>query len=154
MTMMKKIKSHIYLLLTMAGLTLVPTSCMDDLLDQQPTTQLGKSAFWQTEADAETALMGAYNAIRPVFDRDYYFDGQAEYVRVRSGNNSTVDGDLRRGDAYRANYNPSGYAGSFDKMYRYLYGGVNRANYVIENVTAMLETAKPTSIEALEAIIA
>src|SRR5690606_4107390 len=62
--------------------------------------------------------------------------------------------NLARGDAYQGgNYNPSGYAGSFDKMYRYLYGGVNRTNYVIDNVTAMLPTASPSSVENLEAII-
>jgi hypothetical protein len=138
----------------MASLTLVPSACTDDLLDQQPTTELGKQAFWQTEADATTALMGAYAAVRPLFDRDYYFDGQGEYVRARSGTSSTVSGDLRRGDAYRADYNPSGYGDNFDNMYRYLYGGVNRTNYVIENVTNMLATAKPTSIEGLETVIA
>src|SRR5688500_8247837 len=97
--------------------------------------------------------MGAYSATRPVFDRDYLYDGQAEYVRMRSGTNSTIDGNLSRGDAYRANYDPSGYGDDFDKMYRYLYGAVNRTNYVIENVTKMLATASPTSITNLEAII-
>src|SRR5690349_1281759 len=153
MMIMKNLRTNFFVLLMMAGLTLFPSACTDDLLDQQPTTDLGASAFWQTEADATTALMGAYAAVRPLFDRDYYFDGQAEYVRVRSGTNSTVSGDLRRGDAYRADYNPSGYGDNFDNMYRYLYGGVNRTNYVIENVTKMLETAKPASIEGLETII-
>ena len=153
MMIMKTLRTNICLLLTMAGLTLFPSACTEDLLDQQPTTDLGASAFWQTEADATTALMGAYASVRPLFDRDYYFDGQGEYVRARSGTSSTVSGDLRRGDAYRADYNPSGYGDNFDNMYRYLYGGVNRTNYVIENVTKMLETAKPTSIEGLEAII-
>lgn len=151
---MKKTTSKIFILLAMAGLILVPSACTEDLLDQQPTTELGKSAFWQTEADATTALMGAYSSVRPLFDRDYYFDGQGEYVRARSGTSSTVSGDLRRGDAYRADYNPSGYGDNFDNMYRYLYGGVNRTNYVIENVTNMLSTAKPTSVEALETVIA
>lgn len=137
---------------------LFPTSCTEDLLDQQPTVNLGASAFWKTEADATTALMGAYHSIRPVFDRDYYYDGQGEYVRARSGTMSTVDGNLSRGDAYRANvsgngYDPIGYGDDFNKMYMYLYGGVHRCNYVIENVTRMLETASPTSVPALEAII-
>ncbi|MEX1238433.1 MAG: RagB/SusD family nutrient uptake outer membrane protein [Cyclobacteriaceae bacterium] len=150
---MKKSTLNIFVILAMAGLTLFPSACTEDLLEQQPTTDLGASAFWQTEADATTALMGAYSSIRPLFDRDYYFDGQAEFVRARSGTSSTVAGDLRRGDAYRADYNPNGYGDNFDNMYRYLYGGVNRTNYVIENVTKMLETASPTSVEGLEAII-
>jgi starch-binding outer membrane protein, SusD/RagB family len=43
------------------------------------------------------------------------------------------------------NYDPSGYGGSFDKMYRYLYGAVNRANYVISNVNKMQSEGKASS---------
>lgn len=135
-----------------AGLALLNGSCTKDLLDQTPTTDLAASQFWLTESDATTALMGAYAAVRPLFDRDYYFDGQAEYVRTRG--TSTTSGNLRLGDAYNGgNYNPSGYASSFDKMYRYLYGGVNRTNYVIENVRKMLPTASAASKPGLEAVI-
>lgn len=150
---MKKITSNILVYAIVAGLTLFSGSCTKDLLDQQPTVDLGATAFWKTEADATTALIGAYSAIRPLFDRDYYFDGQGEYVRARSGTASTVSGDLRRGDAYRADYNPNGYGDNFDNMYRYLYGGVNRTNYVIENVKKMLPEASATSLPGLEAVI-
>ena len=150
--MMRNITSKTLYLSALAGVLLLTNACVDGLLDQEPTTELASSAFWQTEADATFALMGAYNSIRPVFDRDYYLDGHGEYVRTRG--TSATSGNLARGDAYQGgNYNPSGYAGSFDKMYRYLYGGVNRTNYVIDNVTAMLPTASPSSVENLEAII-
>ena len=149
---MKKIYSIIRIIAVFAGLTLFAGSCTKDLLEQDPTTVLGANAFWKTESDATTALYGAYAAIRPLFDRDYYFDGQGEYVRVRG--TSTTSGNLRLGDAYNGgNYNPSGYASGFDKYYRYLYGGVNRANYVIENVKKMLPTASASSLPGLEAII-
>jgi hypothetical protein len=131
---------------------LLQTACRKDLLDQDPTTEPLVSDFWETESDATTALMGAYAAVRPCFDRDYYFDGQTEYTRVRG--TSTTNNNLRLGDAYNGgNYNPTGYAGSFDKMFRYLYGGVNRTNYVIENVNIMLASAAPASITSLETII-
>ncbi len=149
---MKKITSKILVISAIAGLALFNGSCTKDLLDQQPTVDLAASAFWQSEADATTALMGAYSAVRPLFDRDYYFDGQGEYVRTRG--TSTTNGNLQKGDAYNGgNYNPSGYASSFDKMYRYLYGGVNRTNYVIENVRKMLPNASEASKPGLEAII-
>lgn len=136
----------------LAATVLLASSCVENLLEREPTTELASSAFWQTEADATFALMGLYSSVRPLFDRDYYLDGHGEYVRAR-GTSATL-GNLSRGDAYQgANYNPEGYAGSFDKMYRYLYGGVNRANYVIENVEAMLPTASPSSVESLEAIL-
>lgn len=149
---MKKITLKIFAISFISGLALLNGSCTKDLLDQTPTTDLASSQFWQTESDATTALMGAYSAVRPLFDRDYYFDGQAEYVRTRG--TSTTSGNLRLGDAYNGgNYNPSGYGSSFDKMYRYLYGGVNRTNYVIENVKKMLPTASAASKPGLEAVI-
>jgi hypothetical protein len=96
--------------------------------------------------------MGAYADVRPLFDRDYYFDGQGEYLRVRG--TSTTSGNLQKGDAYNGgDYNPSGYGDNFDKMYQFLYGGVNRANYVIENVNKMLPAASATSLPELERVI-
>jgi len=127
-------------------------ACTKDLLKQQPTTELGANSFWKTEADATYALMGAYADIRPLFDRDYYFDGQGEYFRTRG--TSATSGNLQKGDAYNnGDYSPSGYGDNFDKMYQYLYGGINRANYVIENVTKMLPNASATSLPELERII-
>lgn len=152
---MKKVKinSKLFIVSALAGLTVLPMACRKDLLQQTPTTELASSAFWTTESDATTALLGAYAAVRPCFDRDYYFSGQGEYTRVRSGTNSTTSGNLQRGDAYRADYNPSGYGDNFDNMYRYLYGAVNRTNYVIDNVTKMLSESNSSSKEALETII-
>jgi starch-binding outer membrane protein, SusD/RagB family len=130
------------------------SACRKNLLNQDPTTELAAAQFWKTEADATYALMGAYAAVRPCFDRDYYFDGQGEYVRDRSGTNSTTNGNLRLGDAYNgANYNPTGYGAGFDKMYRYLYGGVDRTNYVIDNVDRMVNEANSSSVANLETII-
>lgn len=137
----------------LAGMLAFAASCRRNLLDQLPTTELASSVFWKTPDDATTALMGAYTAVRGVFDRDYYFDGQGEYVRDRSGTNSTTAGNVVKGGAYRsANYNPSGYAGSFDTYFEYLYGAVDRCNYVIENVEKMVVTL-PGSADELNAII-
>ena len=150
---MKKVNSKIFVVTAIAVLTLGIGSCTDNILNLKPTGEMAASEFWKTEGDATVALMGAYAAVRPLFDRDYYMDGHSEYVRVRG--TSTTSGNLRLGDAYNGgNYNPSGYGASFDKMYRYLYGGVSRTNYVIENVKKMLPLAKtPASIANLEGII-
>lgn len=145
-----RITSRLLLLHALAVLVVLPSSCKKNLLEQEPTTELAAAAFWKTEADATYALMGAYAATRPCFDRDYYLDGQAEYVRTRG--TSVTSGNLRLGDAYQGgNYNPSGYGASFDKMYRYLYGAVNRANYVIEGVNDMLArgAASPAALEPI-----
>jgi starch-binding outer membrane protein, SusD/RagB family len=147
---MKILKKHSALLAitVLAGSIFFETSCRKDLLDQDPTTEVNLNQYWKTENDATFALMGLYAATRPCFDRDYYFDGQGEYVRTRNASNSTTSGNLRLGDAYNsANYNPSGYAGSFDKMFRYLYGAVNRANYVIDNTSNLLPQFSDTTTQ-------
>jgi starch-binding outer membrane protein, SusD/RagB family len=154
---MKILKKHSALLAitVLAGSIIFQTSCRKDLLDQDPTTEVSASEYWKTENDATFALMGLYASIRPCFDRDYYFDGQGEYTRTRNNSASTTSGNLRLGDAYNnANYTPSGYGGSFDKMFRYLYGAVNRANYVIENTTNLLpQFSDATTKKNLQTII-
>ena len=151
---MKKIKlsSKILFIILTTGLMVFQSSCRKDLLNQDPTTVLATDAFWKTEDDATIALMGAYAATRAVFDRDYYFDGNGEYTRVRG--TSGTNFNILRGDAYQGqNYGPANY-GNFDKYYRYLYGAVNRTNYVIENVNKrMIPTAKGESLTKLEAIV-
>jgi hypothetical protein len=151
---MKKLllSSKIFAFMALAAMLIAQSSCKKSLLTQLPTTDLAASSFLQTVADASYALNGAYASIRPLFDRDYYFDGQGEYFRCR-GTSSTA-GNLRLGDAYNGgNYNPTGYGASFDKMYTYLYGGVDRANYVIDNVGKMLATANASDTANLLNII-
>src|SRR6185437_10215235 len=74
---MKKTRliSSILLITILGGCMILQISCRKNLLDQQPTTELPANAFWKTEADAVSGLMGLYAAARPCFDRDYYFDG-------------------------------------------------------------------------------
>ena len=152
---MKKLLANSRIVIAITILMAVTvSSCRKNLLDQDPTTELPAQQFWKTEADATYALMGLYAATRPCFDRDYYFDGQSEYFRDRSGTNSTTANNLRLGDAYNgANFNPTGYGAAFDKMYRYLYGAVNRANYVIDNVEKMVSEASTGSVAGLELVI-
>lgn len=142
------------ILVVILGMALFQISCKKELLNQDPTTELGTEVFWKTEGDATIALMSAYAATRAVFDRDYYFEGQGEYTRVRG--TSTVSGSILRGDAYNGgNYNPSDYGASFDKYFSYLYGSVNRANYVIENINLkLLPIVTGTSLTNIKAILA
>ena len=141
-------------LLLLAFVLTVPTSCKKDLLERVPTGELAAENFWKTDADATIALMSAYAATRAVFDRDYYFDGHGEYTRVRG--TSATSGSILRGDAYQgASYSPSGYGASFDKYFGYLYGAVNRTNYVIENINKkMIPGATGTRLATLESIVA
>lgn len=126
---------------------LFTASCKDDLLELQPTTELGSAAYWKTESDATSALMGAYSAARECYKDDYLWDGKGEYQRTRGDESDAV--------AFRKrNFQPEGGLNDHDNFYRELYGVVHRANYVIENITLrMLPTASESSRPQLEEII-
>lgn len=153
---MKKLSSKIFLLAVIAG-SMTLASCTPNLLDQKDPMKVSYSDFWKTTDDAEYALHGAYYNVRGAFDRDYVFDGWGEYFRVRSNNFSTSSdaSKLLEGYAYRGGeYSPQGSKGEMSNMFKVLYGGVNRANYVIENVEKMVAEETDASIKAsLEAVV-
>ena len=141
-------------------------SCVKDLLNHEHPTQLSSGIYWNTVSDAENALNGVYAAVRGCFDRDYLFDGHAEYSRTRQTYVDDYDASLSysenlfNGCAYFGSggtgssaWNPDNY-GEYDRMYEFLYGGVNRANFVIDNVTEMLKDAKEIDQAKLETILA
>ncbi|RPE05393.1 RagB/SusD family nutrient uptake outer membrane protein [Chitinophaga lutea] len=137
---MKKSIAKIYLIGMLAGWGVFSSGCVKNLLDQDPTVDPQLVNLWKTESDATLAMMGCYADVRSVFDRDYLMEGHGEYTRVRGSAVSSTD--LRLGDAYNGAggiYDPTGYADKWDEMYRYLYGGVNRCNYVIDNVNKLME---------------
>ncbi|MDR1683663.1 MAG: RagB/SusD family nutrient uptake outer membrane protein [Candidatus Symbiothrix sp.] len=156
---MKKVIFKIFIISVLGGLLLSAAGC-NDIMDQLSTTEVPSSKFWKTEEDATFALMGAYAHVRGLFDRDYYFEGHGDLVRLQDGSGqlSTSDGNITRGGAYRyGRYFPDpiwGYGSSFDNYYKYSYGGISRVNYVIGNVEKMLpNVTSEESKENLEAII-
>jgi hypothetical protein len=142
-------KQNNFISLSLLSLTLglaLLSSCKKDLLDQKSTTGLPSAIYWQTEADATSALMGAYSSFRSVFDRDYHFEGHADLVKVyNTGAVSPVPMGVN---------NPSNYGGTALETYKALYGVVTHTNYVIENINKrMLPVAKtPEATRALESI--
>jgi hypothetical protein len=153
---MKKVQLNSrILIIILVSCTLLQTACRKDLLTLPPTTELSPNTFWKTEADATAGLMGLYAAARPCWDRDDYMDGHGDYVRARGV--SATAGNLRLGDAYQSSntggmYNPTNYGALFDNMFKYLYGVVNRANYVIYNVNKMQTEGTSASTATLETI--
>lgn len=153
---MKQYKNKLLLLSFMMGLIFCFSSCKEDLLNQVPAGELSSVLFWKTEADAEFALNGAYSATRRIFSRDYLFDGLGDYLRFRgTAGSSQTTGDRAIAYSNGAYGNPSGgYGSSFDNYFQYSYAAINHANYVIENVEAMLPNAtNDVSRAKLEAII-
>ncbi len=157
---MKKIKSILFAIIAAVGCVSLFVGC-EDIMDQNSTTELASIEFWNSEQDANYALMGAYSHVRGLFHRDYYFDAHGDYIRIKDGSGqlSTTEGNITRGGAaYRlGRFFPDpiwGYGGSFDNYYKYSYGGVHRVNYVIDNVQWMIDNRPDVSKTDLETIIA
>lgn len=152
---MKRLNYHIAIVTCIIGITICFTSCKEDLLDQVPGGEVASVLFWQTEADAEYALHGAYSATRDIFAKDWMFDGNGEYFMCRSTSSATQSTN-RPGDvAYRSgNFtNPASY-GNYNNYFQYAYAAVNHTNYVIQNVEAMLPNVRSEESRSnLEAII-
>ena len=141
---MKKNRFKILTVACVVGANLMFSSCVDNLLNQTPGGELASSLYWKTESDAEYAVNGVYSQARAMFNRDYVFDGNTEYLRFR-GNVGTSQATGDRSIAYRnGSYNnpSSTYGSSFDNYYQYAYATVNRANYAIQNIEKMLPDAK------------
>lgn len=64
-----------------AGLVGTMSSCVSDLLDRQPTTEVSSDLFWKSTDDALSSTYGVYNAIRDLYATDYYYDGQGEFSK-------------------------------------------------------------------------
>lgn len=146
---------NIYKLIFVFLAALSVTSCRDNLLEQEPTDALSSGKYWKTEADATSALAGVLSDTRYLFNRDYYLDGMGEYVKMRG--NSFLNNNGKNGRAYmgRWDYLPWGFGGWFENMYKYCYGAIDHANYVIDNVTTMRDNARSAEMKKnMDVIIA
>lgn len=110
------------------GLALLSTSCVESFLDREPISEVTQGNFFRTGADAEAALVAAYDA----FQSEYYiFD-------------RFINGDVIADNCYAGGDNPNNFQldefrvatnnGNVERDWRYLYEGISRANAVIDNV--------------------
>lgn len=141
---MKNIKLKLYFVPLMVGIMLSSISCDSNLLDQEPTTQLGTNSFWKTPSDALYAITGVYADIRTIYAQDYYFDGAGEFQYTHT---ATTLG--------KGSWSPGANMGSsFDYMWNNCYAAIDHANYTIENINKMLvETESTTDKSSLERIL-
>lgn len=115
-------------ILCTCGLALLNFSCVDSFLDREPISEVTEGNFFQTGADAEAALVAAYDA----FQSEYYiFD-------------RFTNGDVISDNCYAGGDNPNNFQldefrvatnnGNVDRDWGYLYEAISRANAVIDNV--------------------
>ncbi len=122
---------------------ILTTGCVNNLLEQNPKGELSKGMFWKTEEDAVYAINGAYASIRPYFSYEHFMDCMTDIAWARSA------GTAR--NLINASFNPG--SNGFGELWKGLYGGINRANYVIDGVNEMLPAAKPAVVPGLERVL-
>ncbi len=103
-------------------------SCKKDFLDKKPISDVTEGNFFQTGADAESAIIAAYSN----FQSEYYvFD----YY---------INNDVISDNCYAGGDNPNNFQldeftttalnGNVSRDWNYLYDAIGRANAVIDNV--------------------
>lgn len=110
------------------ALALLSTSCVESFLDREPISEVTQGNFFQTGADAEAALVAAYDALQSEY---YIFD-------------RFTNGDVISDNCYAGGDNPNNFQldefriapnnGNVERDWRYLYEAISRANAVIDNV--------------------
>ena len=128
-----------------AGLVGTMSSCVSDLLDRQPTTEVSSDLFWKSTDDALSSTYGVYNAIRDLYATDYYYDGQGEFQNTRGKSIGSITG-----------WSPAAWVTSgFSSMWNNAYKTINRANFTIQNIERMIEiegnATTRTSLERINA---
>jgi len=108
-------------------LALVATACTD-FLDREPISDLAEDNFFKTGADAESALVAAYDALQSEY---YIFD-------------RFTNGDVIADNCYAGGDNPNNFQldeftvtpsnGNVERDWSFLYEAVSRANAVLDNI--------------------
>lgn len=114
-----------YILLIIAIVTV--TSCTN-FLDREPISDLAEENFFKTGADAESALVAAYDALQSEY---YIFD-------------RFTNGDVISDNCYAGGDNPNNFQldeftvtptnANIERDWSYLYEAISRANSVLDNV--------------------
>ena len=104
------------------------TACADEFLEREPISDLAGENFFQTGADAESALVAAYDALQSEY---YIFD-------------RFINGDVVADNCYAGGDNPNNFQldeftttptnANVERDWRYLYEGISKANAVLDNV--------------------
>jgi starch-binding outer membrane protein, SusD/RagB family len=120
-------------LIYISGLTLVlfAGGCAKEFLDREPISELTEGNFFKTRADAEAALVAAYDALQSEY---YIFD-------------RFINGDVIADNCYAGGDNPNNFQldefkvtpinQNVERDWRYLYEGISRASAVLDNVANM-----------------
>lgn len=108
----------------------VMASCTN-FLDREPISDLAEENFFKTGADAESALIAAYDALQSeyyIFDR--FTNGDVIADNCYAGGDNPNNFQLDQFTTTPTNVN-------VERDWAYLYEGISRANAVLDNVEAI-----------------
>lgn len=104
------------------------TGCVEEFLTREPISDLTEGNFFQTGADAEAALVAAYDSFQNEF---YIFD-------------RFTNGDVISDNCYAGGDNPNNFQldqftlvptnANVERDWSYLYEGISRASAVLDNI--------------------
>ncbi|MET4082517.1 hypothetical protein ABIB40_002475 [Pedobacter sp. UYP30] len=119
-----------YLIIILASAATL-TGCKK-FLDQKPQSEITGANFYKVPSDAESGLIGCYDALQPDsyygFDIETYGDVVSDNAYAGGDNPANIQEDTFNTDANNAN---------ISRDWNQIYQAIGRCNDVIDNVTAM-----------------
>lgn len=88
-----KITNHISKVILAIALLFTVSSC-EKILDQKPYSQLSDSQFWKTNVDANTAVLGIYDAMQKYYRERYFTQGELRsdnYIQSAAAGANTLE---------------------------------------------------------------
>lgn len=123
---MKKIKNYIYI--TLLGAAVVFAAGCQKFLDINPLYTQDAENFFETEADFERALIGAYDLLQTSFINVWI--GEVASDNTIAGGESVTDTEgLHQMD----NMTHNAVSNELRSVFTWNYAGVTRCNYILEN---------------------
>ena len=106
------------------------TSCKKNFLDKAPLDSVSTQIFWQSEADAQSALAGVYSRLQQNFlgYERVYLDGLTDNAYLDNNTNQPSMPLLATGSI-----TPT-VGGSLSNMYSTPYRAISSCNYFLDNV--------------------
>lgn len=107
---------------------LLVTGCQSSFLDRDPISDLAEGNFFQSGADAEAALVAAYDALQSeYYIFDYFTNGDVISDNCYAGGDNPNNFQLDEFTTTSTNLN-------VERDWGYLYEAISRANAVLDNV--------------------
>ena len=118
--------NHIFILIILFTLN----ACSGDFLDVTPESEIEFENFWKTPSDAETGIIGCYDALQPdsYFGFDYFVLGDVRADNCLAGgdniNNTNID-----------NFNVRPTNDIVSRFWSQVYVAIARTNTAIDRIT-------------------